>query len=340
MKFDVTLLNFDLTELPRYVQAAEDIGFDGFWLAETTNDPFLGLTLAAEHSQTMTLGTAIAVAFPRSPAVLAYTGWGLAKLSRGRVVIGLGTQVKGHIERRFGMTWEKPAQKMRETIRAMRAFWDCWQYGVPLKFQGEFFRHDLMTPFFDPGPHDYPHIPIYVSGVNKLMCRLAGELCDGLHIHALHTRKYLDELVIPAVEEGLQISGRDRSAITLSTAIFAIPTDDDQSAQYDAYARQQISFYMSTPAYAIITELHGWQSVSQELRRLAARGRWQDMPSLISDDILAEFALRGTWAEIPHLIKQKYGDRLDRIGYYLSFTPGEKDDAWRRTIAAMKGDGD
>lgn len=337
MKFDTMRLFHNLDDMAAYTAAAESIGFDGVWTAETRSDPFLSLVLAAEHSRRVTLGTSIAVAFPRSPGTLAYMAWDLARYSKGRFVLGLGTQVKAHNVLRFGAKWERPVQKLRETILALRAFWDCWQNGKPLDFAGEFFKLQLMTPFFNPGPHDYPHIPIYIAAVNRRMLRLAGELCEGVHIHAFHTARYLREFALPQIEEGLQQSGRSRDDITLTSGAFVIPTDDPrQVAHYEAFVRQQLAFYMSTPAYRVVVERHGWEGTARQLGKMAKDGRWQEMPTLITDEILDAFALSGTWAELPQKVYQKYNGLLDRIGYYLDYVPGQNDEQWQATIAGFK----
>ena len=337
MKFDVTLLSFALEEIPAHVQAAERLGFDGLWMAETKGDPFLGLTLAAEHSRRLELGTTIAVAFPRSPTTTAYMAWDLARFSNGRFILGLGSQVKAHNVLRYGVKWEKPIKKMRETIRAIRALWHCWQTGEPLDFVGEFFKLQLMTPFFNPGPIAQPHIPIYVSAVNEQMLRLAGEECDGVHLHALHSVRYIEEFALPHIEAGLAKRGKTRADFALNTAVFAIPTDDPTYAAWaESHAKQQISFYLSTPAYRVVADLHGWQDVAQELSQMARSNQWAAMPDLINDEILETLAVTGTWAELPGIIAGKYGRLLDRVGYYLPFTPGENETGWQASITAFK----
>lgn len=338
MKIDVTFLQPKLEQMPAYAAAAEVLGFDGFWAAETASDPFLNLALAAEHSRRMTLGTAIAVAFPRSPAVLAYTAWDLQRFSRGRFILGLGAQVKAHNVLRFGVKWEKPVKKMRETIEAIRAFWDCWQNGTPLDYTGEFFKLMLMTPFFDPGPIDHSPPPIYIAAVNEQMLRLAGSHCDGVHIHALHTVRYLRELALPSIKEGLARSGRTRADFSVNTAVFAVPTDDPAEARMaETHVRQQLSFYMSTPAYRSVLALHGWEGVSQQLGALARSGQWDEMGRLITDEMLDTFAVTGTWAALPGVIQDRYGDLLDRVSYYLPFIPGQNDEGWAATIAGFHG---
>jgi probable F420-dependent oxidoreductase len=246
-------------------------------------------------------------------------------------------QVKGHNERRLGVKWERPVEKLREIILAMRAFWDCWQNGTRLNFRGEFFKLTLMTPFFNPGPHDYPHVPIYIAGVNPLMCQLAGELCEGFHVHPLHTARYLREIILPNIELGLTQRGRHRASLELSTSLFVIPTDGVEQAQhYEFEARQQIAFYASTPSYRAVFDLHDWGETAERLSTLASRGQWADMPPLITDDILAEFTLRGTWAELPAKVQEKYEGLLDRVSYYFPYIPGQLDEGWQATIAGFK----
>jgi probable F420-dependent oxidoreductase len=342
MKFDTAVLSPNLSEMAAFAEAAEEIGFDGLWVGETASNPFLPLALAAEHSRRIELGTAIAVAFPRSPTILAHLAWDLARYSNGRFILGLGPQIKAHNVRRLGATWEKPVLKLRETIEAMGAIWDSWQEGAPLRYRGEFFRLSLMTPFFSPEPLEVPRPPIYIAAVNRGMLRLAGELCQGVHIHALHTVKYLREFAWPHLEEGLRSGGKRREDFTAVASVFVVPTDGRKPVEdYEALVREQLSFYMSTPAYLNVLELHGWEEVGPKLSRLALRGRWQEMPALVTDEMLDAFAVSGKWAELPGLIKDRYGDLLDRVNFYLPFVPGEEDENWREVVRgfAAKADG-
>jgi probable F420-dependent oxidoreductase len=337
MKFDASLLVHDLSQVPALVQFAEKAKFDGLWTFETAHEPFLPLVLAAEHSQRLSLGTSIAVAFVRSPTVLAYIGWDLARFSKGRFIMGLGTQVKGHNERRFGVKWQNPVGKMREVILAMRAIWDCWQNQTPLNFRGQFFKLNLMTPFFSRPPHDYPNIPIFTAGVNPRMCQLAGELCQGFHAHPLHTARYLREVVVPNIESGLAKTGRQRHAIELSSSLFVIPTDDPKQAlAYELEVCQQIAFYASTPAYRPVLEIEGWGEVAGRLNRLAAHGHWNEMAALVTDEMLDAFALRGSWSELPKKVLQKYGGLLDRVSYYFPVALGQNEAGWRATVVGFK----
>lgn len=337
MKIDTNIVISHLREVPALARAAEAMGFDGIWASETTHDPFLMSALIAEHTERASLGTAIAVAFPRSPGTLAYLAWDLAALSNGRFILGLGTQVKAHNERRFGVKWESPVAKLREVILAMRALWDNWQNGTRLNFRGQFFKLTLMSPFFNPGPIAHPNIPVYVAGVNRGMCRLAGELCEGFHVHPFHSTRYLREVTLPAIEEGLHISGRQRSDLELVSSVFVIAGDTQaERTTASQSVRQQIAFYASTPSYAPVMELHGWGDTREQLSRLAAKGRWEEMPSLISDEMLEVFALRGTWEELPGKILSRYDGLLDRVMYYLPFIPGQMDDQWQQVVEAFK----
>lgn len=337
MKFDASLLVHDLDQMPALARFADDTGFDGIWTFETSHEPFLPLVLAAEHSSRLNVGTSIAVAFARSPTILASISWDLARFSKGRFILGLGTQVKGHNERRFGVKWDKPVEKMREVILAVRATWDCWQNQTRLNFQGEYFKLTLMTPFFSPEPHEYHRIPIFIAGVNRRMCQLAGELCDGFHVHPLHSARYLDEVVLPNIEQGLAKAGRPRHEIELSSSIFVIPTDDPKgAARYESEVRRQISFYASTPPYRPVFDLEGWGDTADQLKNMAARGRWDEMPALITDEMLDRLALRGGWAELPGKVLKKYAGLLDRVSYYFPIVPGENEQGWRATLAGFK----
>ena len=330
MKLDVGVLVPNLLDMPALARAAEDTGFDALWTSETQHEPFLPLTLAAEHTTRIELGTSIAVAFPRSPTVLAHIAWDLATASRGRFILGLGTQVKAHIERRFGMTWEAPAKKLREMILAMRAVWECWQGDGRINFRGEFYKLTLMSPFFNPGPIDYPNIPVYIAGVNEHLCRVAGEVCQGFHVHPFHTARYLREIVVPNVEHGARAANRARADVQLSSAIFIASDETERET-----VRAQISFYASTPTYRTVLDVHGWGAIGEQLSALAARGKWDDMPALITDEILNEVAIVAPLAEIPARVKARYIGLLDRITFYAPFAADEAD-KWKPLVHAFK----
>lgn len=331
MYFDASLPPTHLKQVTEIARAAEALGFHALWTSETQHDPFLPCALIAEHTQRLHMGTAIAVSFARSPATLAYTAWDLAQYSQGRFILGLGTQVKAHIERRFGMEWpESPVNKLREQIQAIRAFWDTWQNGAKLNFRGEYYKISLMSPFFNPGPIEHPNIPIYIAGVNTGLARLAGELCQGFHAHPFHSPRYLREVILPAIEEGLQRAGRSRREIQLSVTAF-VATDESEKA----FARSQIAFYASTPTYHSVMELHGWGDVADRLSAHAARGEWGEMPSLIGDEMLQEFCLVTSPADLPAALRERYQGLADRLTLYTPFIPGEKDGFWKSLIQAM-----
>ena len=328
MKIDTTLPPTHLTSVPDYARAAEAIGFDTLWSTETQHSPFLPGPLVAEHTQRLNFGTAVAIGFARSPATLAYTAWDLAQASKGRFILGLGTQVKAHIERRFGMPWpDSVVGKLREQIAAIRAFWQSWQSGERLNFRGEYYKLTLMSPFFNPGPIKYPDIPIYIAGVNTGLARLAGEVTDGFHVHPLHSARYLQEVLIPAINEGVQKTGREKSAVKISVTAITASTPEERN-----FARMQIAFYASTPSYRPVFSLHGWAQVSEKLSKLASRGNWGEMGTLINDDILETFAVVAPRDKLGAAVKERYRDLADRLTLYTPFTPGEQDDFWKNLM--------
>jgi probable F420-dependent oxidoreductase len=305
------------------------MGFDALWTTETRHDPFLPGALIAEHSRGLQFGTAIAVGFARSPATLAYTAWDLAQASGGRFILGLGTQVKAHIRRRFGMEWPaSPVRKFREQIQAIRAFWKAWQEKETLDFRGEYYKLTLMTPFFNPGPIENPSIPIYIAGVNTGMARLAGEAADGFFVHPFHTPQYLREVLIPALERGAAGQGRPRPVV--STTVFVVT-----NAQEKAFTRQQIAFYASTPSYRAVMHLHGWDEEAEGLSRLAARGQWEEMPALVSDEMLSAFAVVAAPEEAPHRLLERYGGLSERIALYTPYLPAQRDAFWKNLISIL-----
>lgn len=322
MQFDVTITPNDLNAVPALAQAVEVFGFGGLWTSEIAHNPFLPLPLAAAATQRIALGTAIALAFPRSPTVTAQIAWDLAAQSDGRFILGLGTQVKAHVTRRFGMDWTPPLQRMRDYIGAMRAVWANWQHNKPLRYKSDNYALTLMTPFFSPEPIAQPNIPIYLAGVNDGMCALAGELCAGLHIHPFHTVAYLREHVIPAVERGAARGGRTRADVALACTVFVVTGANAAAiaAQTQA-AKQQIAFYASTPGYRAVMSLHGWDEAADRLSDMARAGQWADMHTLISDDMLREVAIVAPVDEVADAVKARYDGLLDRVGYYLPFDP-------------------
>ncbi len=337
LKIDTTLLQTTIEDMAATARRAEEIGFDGLVTAEAAHEPFLPLMIAAEHTTRTELLTGIAVAFPRSPMITAYTAWDLSRYSRGRFILGLGTQVKGHNERRFGVPWDRPGPRLRDLILALRAIWRCWQTGGQLDYRGEFYRFDLMTPFFNPGPNERPDVPIYIAGVNPYMCRLAGELCDGFHVHPLHTKRYLDEVVRPLIAQGAQRAGRDPREVKLASACFVVTGKNDEELELAAASvRQQIAFYASTRTYRAVLETHGWGDLTPRLNELSRQGRWDAMGSLITDEMLAEFAVIGPKDRIGDLLIEKYRGRLDRICLYMPFRPGNDEDWWQEIVRKVR----
>ena len=325
LKLDAALAPVSLRDVPSLAVAAEAVGFDAIWTSETQHDPFLPLGLVAEHTTRLQFGTAIAIGFARSPTVLAHTAWDLAAASGGRFLLGLGTQVQAHIERRFGMPWpDSPAGALRELILSLRAIWNTWQTGERLNFRGEVYRLTLMTPFFSPAPMENPSIPIYLAGVNRALCRLAGEVADGLHAHPLHSAEYLRQVVRPALQDGADSAGRDAADVTLSVSVLTAtgPAEED-------FVRSQIAFYASTPSYRPVMTLHGWGDAADRLSALARRGAWAEMPAVIDGDMLRTFAVVAGEGNLAQALRDRYGGLVDRVPLYLPFRPGERDMFWR-----------
>jgi probable F420-dependent oxidoreductase len=338
VKLDAGMLTHDLTSIPAYARKVEALGFDCLWSSETQHDPFLPLAVAATVTSRLRLGTAIAVAFPRSPMITAHIAWDLQKASAGRFILGLGSQVKAHNERRFSVKFESPGPKLREMVLALRAIWDCWQNGTPLNFKGAFYRFDLMTPFFNPGPIAHPTIPIYVAGVNAYMCRLAGEVCDGLHVHPFNSPKYLREYVQPAVAAGLGQAGRRREDFTYATATFVVLGDtEEELARARQAVRQQIAFYASTRTYEPVLAAHGWQDLVPHLHRKSVEGDWAGMASLITDEMVDTYAVTGSYDTIAARIRQRYAGLLDRTAFYQPYQPGLDDPRVARVVQEFNG---
>jgi probable F420-dependent oxidoreductase len=334
LKIDAELAVNSPDEVPGLAKKAEGFGFDCLWVNEVKHDPFMELALAAVETKTMALGTSIALAFTRSPTTLAYSTWDLQSLSSGRLILGLGSQVKGHIERRFGMKWESPAPRMKEVILALRAVWDSWQNGSKLDFQGRFYKLDLMTPFFNPGPIEHPRIPVYVAGVNPGMCRMVGAYGDGLHVHPLHTVKYLREVVEPAMAQGLEKAKRKREDLSVAASVFAAVggTEKERKNEREAF-RGQVAFYASTRTYRRLMELHGWGDVCDRLHEQSVKGEWHKMAGEVSDDLLEQFVVEGSWDEMGTILKQRYEGFVDRVRLYLPF---DGDENWRSLVAGFR----
>ena len=328
----------DLRGVPAAARNAEEIGYSGVWTAETAHDPFLPLLLAAEHTTEVELGTSIAVAFARNPMTLANIAWDLQAYSRGRFVLGLGSQIKPHITKRFSMPWSHPAPRMRELVLAIRAIWDTWRNGTPLAFRGEFYTHTLMTPFFAPNPADLDGIElpkIFLAGVGELMTEVAGEVCDGFICHGFTTERYLREVTLPALQRGRAKAGKTMEGFEIVGPSFVVSgANDEEMAAAITGTRQQIAFYGSTPAYRGVLELHGWGGLQDELNALSKRGRWAEMGELIDDEVLNTFAVVAEPEGIAPELRARFGDVIQRISFYQ---PYRTDPArWRAAIEAIK----
>jgi probable F420-dependent oxidoreductase len=314
------------TSIGRIAAAAakiEELGFDGVTTPETGRDPFLPLVVAAEHTRRVSLGTNVAIAFPRSPLVVAQMAWDLQRFSGGRFQLGLGTQVKGHNERRYATPWTAPpGPRLREYLLCLKAMFQTFQSGgAPSVFSGQHYQFTLMPPFFNPGPIEHPHVPIYIAALNKYMARLAGELCDGLRLHPLVTFKYVKEVVLPAIEAGVRKAGRQLSDIDIVGTPFLITGRNEAEVQAaKGPVQQQIAFYASTRTYHSVLEFHGWGEAGRKLHQLSLEGKWQEMAGLISDEMLEEFAIIGTYDQLVPKLKERWGGIFS--GFFLGFSPG------------------
>ncbi|MET8756428.1 TIGR03617 family F420-dependent LLM class oxidoreductase [Lentzea sp. NPDC004782] len=308
MKLDSSAVDYTPAGAGNLAKQAEEQGYDGFWLAETKHDPFLALAGAAAATERIELGTAIAVAFARNPMTVATTANDLQLLSGGRFNLGLGSQVEAHITKRFSMPWGKPAARMREFVLAIRAIWHAWETGERLAFRGEFYRHTLMTPFFDPGPNPHGTAPIYLAGVGELMTEVAGEVADGFLCHNFTTERYLREVTLPALARGRAKAGKTLEGFEISGPVFAA-TNDEEIAD----VKRQIAFYGSTPAYKPVLDLHGWGALHEELHRMSRRQQWAEMSELITDEVLHEFAVVGSADTVTAGLMDRFGDVVTRI---------------------------
>lgn len=316
-----------LADVAGIARDAESAGVAALWTAETSHDPFLPLALAAEHTARLELGTAIAVAFARSPLLTASTAWDLARQSRGRFMLGLGSQVRAHVERRFGMTWTgRPVAQMREYVAVVRAAWEAWQSGSRPSFRGEFYRFSLMSPVFDPGPIDHPAIPIYLAGVGAGMTRLAGEVAEGLIVHPLHSRAYLADVVLPAVADGARPTGRDLGDVSIASSVI-VATDDEEVVE----ARRTIGFYASTPTYRSVLEHHGWGAAADALAGHARRRDWDALAGEVSDDMLDAFAVVAPPDRLHAALVHHADGLLDRVAPYPPF----RSPAWQALSPTM-----
>jgi probable F420-dependent oxidoreductase len=325
----------DLDKAGNAAKEAEAAGYSGVWTAETSHDPFFPLLLAAEHTERIELGTSIAVAFARNPMLLANLAYDLQSYSGGRFILGLGSQIKPHITKRFSMPWSHPAPRMREMILAIRAIWDSWNNGTKLDFRGEFYTHTLMTPFFNPGPNPHGNARIFLAGVGELMTEVAGEVADGFMCHGFTTESYLREVTLPALERGRAKAGKTLEGFEITGPSFVVTgTNEKEMETATAGTRQQIAFYGSTPAYRAVLEHHGWGGVQDELNALSKQGEWVKMGELIDDEMLNTFAVVGEPEQIAGELKKRYGDCISRISFYAPYKTDP--DRWRGVLEQLK----
>jgi probable F420-dependent oxidoreductase len=329
MKIDTTIMG-PLLDTGARARAAEDLGFDGVWVAETAHDPFLALGSAAATTERVALGTNIVVAFARSPMTVAMTANDLQLMSGGRLILGLGSQIKPHITRRFNMPWSDPANRMKEYIGALRAIWDCWQTGEKLDFRGEYYQHTLMTPMFSPGPHEFGAPAVYLAAVGPLMLRVAAEVADGLLCHPFSTDRYLREVIVPslaAVRPGLA------DFAVCAMPIVVTGRDETELAASATAARRQIAFYASTPAYRPVLDLHGWGSIGDEMHALSLEGRWVEMGERLDDEVLHAIAVVAEPDRLAGALAERFGDVMTRCA--LSTLAGVDPSVWAPALAEL-----
>ena len=309
----------DLATIGEHAALLERLGYTGLVVEETKDDPFILMALAAQATRTLQLGTAVAISFPRSPTSMALSAWSMQKLSGGRFTLGLGPQVRGHIMRRYGMAWSPPGPWMREYVQALRAVWDCWQNGTPLDFRGEHYTIDLMVPLFNPGPIAHPEVPVHLAAVGPVMCRVAGEVADGIRPHPVCTPSYIREAMLPKVREGAAKTGRalDAFRVAMKPLVASAPTEAELAPKVRD-ARARIAFYASTPAYLPAFAHLGLDALATEAKALSRAQRWEELPALISDDILDQFAVIGTYENIAERLIERFNDVVTNVEFSIA----------------------
>ena len=313
LKIDSSLM-FDPARVGEMAAQLENAGFDGAYTFEGQHDPFISVAAAAMHTGKLELMTSIAVAFARNPMSMAYLANDLQLLSGGRFTLGLGTQVKAHIERRFNMSWSRPAARMREYVRALKEIWRCWETGDKLAFEGEFYQHTLMSPTFAPGPNPHGVPAIHIAGVGPLMTQVAAEVGEGLFVHPLHSPHSLESISLPAVAKGLTAAGKSRADFSIAAQVItATGMNREELRAAEFSARNQIAFYGSTPAYLPVLQAHGWEELQPQANRLSRQGKWREMANLVTDEMLHTFALVGEPAEVAQKLVARFAGRVERV---------------------------
>jgi probable F420-dependent oxidoreductase len=327
-----------LADLGAEVRTAEERGYDGWFVGETAHDPLLACVVAGQASDRLQIGTAITVAFPRSPMHVAYAAHDLQALTGGRFVLGLGSQIEPHIEKRFSTPWSRPAARMREYVLALQAIWHAWEHGERLRFEGELYRHTLMTPFFTPPDHGFGPPPVWVAAVGPRMTRVTGEVADGLLCHGFTTDRYLTEVTLPTLTEGAEQAGRSRDDLEVALPVFVVTgRDDAETAEVEAGVKAQIAFYGSTPAYRAVLDLHGWGELHEQLHQRSLAGDWAGMTTMIDDEVLHTFAIVAPPDEVGRAVRQRYAGLVDRVSLSTGFEfDGELGE---RLLADLRDDG-
>jgi probable F420-dependent oxidoreductase len=340
MKVESAIAATSIAGLAEHARRLEQAGYDSVITPEAGHDPFLPLMIIAEHTQRLKFGTGVAIAFPRSPMVTAQIAWDLQRFSGGRFLLGMGTQVKGHNERRYSTPWPSPpGPRLREYILCLKAIFKTFQTGARPDFQGKHYQFTLISPFFNPGPNDPPadRVPIYISAVNRYNCRLVGELCDGIRMHGFNTAKYTREVILPAIKEGAEKAGRSLSDIDIVAGTFVITGKNwDEVEKAKAPVRQQLSFYASTRAYFPVLEVHGWQEVGQRLFRLSMEGKWTEMASAITDEMLDEFAIVAPYDELVPRLKERFAGIATTLDFGFGVRTPEEHERLSEIVAEIK----
>ncbi len=328
----------DLATIADEARRAEALGYDGVITEETKDDPFIVLALAAQATRRVTLATAVAVAFPRSPTITAMSAWTLQRLSNGRFTLGLGSQVKGHIERRFGVPWSAPGPWLREYVLALRALWECWQGGgTKIDFRGEHYRLSLMVPLFVPPPIEHPHIPIELAAVNPYMCQVAGEVADGIRAHPVATHRYIAETMLPAARKGAAKADRELADFSMCVMpLVAAAPDRQRLDERVRDVRARVAFYASTPAYLAAFESEGYGDIAKALQGLARAQRWDDMAGLVSDEMLDTYAVIGTYDEIAGKLRARYAEVATALEFAIPLDDARDEALLRDLIASLR----
>ncbi|MGV0791481.1 TIGR03617 family F420-dependent LLM class oxidoreductase [Mycolicibacterium sp. XJ1819] len=327
---DATLSN-DLDATASEAARAETDGLDTAWIGESKYDSFLRSFAVAAATEHLKVGTAVTIAFGRSPLTVASSAYDLARYAEGRFTLGLGSQVKAHIQRRFSMPWSRPAARMREYVAAVRAIWASWQSDEALNFTGEFYTHTLMPPFFRPAGHDFGTPPIYLAAVGQKMTEVAGEVCDGMFFHPFTTTRYLEHVTLPALQRGRERGQRTSAFALCGPVLTAVGRSSTELDAAIAGVRAQLAFYASTPAYRPVLELHGWDGIAAELTSMTKQGRWTEIANLVDDEMLDNLAVVGNPAEVADRLVSRFGPIATSVS--LS-TPYEYDRSITSEIAA------